>query len=674
MRREWTLEISVSRGNCPCGPQIVTVTLMVTFTGGPRGGRRAMADPAPLISVIVPLYNVAAHAGRCIASLRAQILTDFEAIIVDDGSTDDSLAVARAAARQDGRFRFVTRANGGLSAARNTGLDAARGAFVAFLDSDDAVTPGWLHRMHGALAATGADWVASAIRFIYPDGGSTLHSAIHGAPALPPAGTPAQRHDLTDWCEVIRHFPSAWNKLYRRGLIGDIRFDEGTYYEDHAFFWRLACRTDHLLHLPEPLYLHLRDRPGQITRDGGERVFEQFAVLDLLRAIQQAGPADRRNGTEAFARIATRLIQERAAVLTDRPRRARFLQASRDFLARHRLHWQPDWDQTLPRGWDLALAGRLAFTLVIPSDGALPALAASLAALEAQSLQDFETLVVLTDPARDAEVAVALAGRPDCRLILCPAPAGEAGVAAARNAGLEAAAGVFVLFLDAGDGLLPGALAAWLDLLLRHAPPGAEGADLGLAPFRMGHARGPWHSGWHDARGQAQPEVAGPCAFGARDALLRHAHPSARVWRAGFLRAAGLRFTPGPLQSWEFLAAAAAAAPAAVVLDQPAAVISEAPQDRRFWRDPVPPARLADAVARIAERLQGQPGLPPGWEGRLFARAIWEKLHFADFAGLRAELDYADAARATARARGLTLQGAADPFLGPRVTALLAAG
>ena len=226
------LETSATGGNSPQAP-------------APEDGPETMAERgpdqhpdqppdqnrAPLISVIVPLYNVAPHAGRCIASLRAQILTDFEVIVVDDGSTDDSLAMARAAARGDGRFRFASRANGGLSAARNTGLALARGQFLAFLDSDDAVTPGWLYRMHRALEDTGADWVASAIRFTYPDGGTTLHSAIHGAPALPPVGqAEPQRHDITDWCEAIRHFPSAWNKLYRRSLIGDIRFDEGTYY------------------------------------------------------------------------------------------------------------------------------------------------------------------------------------------------------------------------------------------------------------------------------------------------------------------------------------------------------------------------------------------------------------------------------------------------------------
>lgn len=114
---------------------------------------------APLISVIVPVWNVAAHVGACLRSLAAQSLPDFEAIVVDDGSTDDSLARARSAVAGDARFRFLEQPNRGLSAARNAGLAVARGAFVAFLDSDDRLAPDCLAALHGALAESGADWV-----------------------------------------------------------------------------------------------------------------------------------------------------------------------------------------------------------------------------------------------------------------------------------------------------------------------------------------------------------------------------------------------------------------------------------------------------------------------------------------------------------------------------------
>lgn len=652
-----------------------------------------MAEPAPLISVIVPVYNVAAHVGACLASLRAQTLGDFEAIVVDDGSTDDSLAAARAATRGDVRFRWLCQPNRGLSAARNAGLEAARGRFIAFLDSDDRLAPGYLARLHGALVAAGGDWIACAIRFVYPDGGTGLHSAIHGAPDLPPHPTGApMRHDITDWAVLIRHFPSAWNKLYRRELIGDIRFDEGLYYEDHPFFWRLACRSDHLLHLPEPLYWHLRGRPGQITRDAGERVFDQFAVLDRLAELVDAAPAGRQNDRLGLERLATRVITERAEVLRDADRRRRFAAAGRDWFARHGLRWSRDWDPTLARAWDLAMAGETAFSIVIPTDGDAGLLQASLATLDAQSQPDFELLVVPDGPEAAARVAPLLAGRAAVRLLnpvseigADPLLRAEAAVAAARNAGLAAARGRFTLFLDAGDGLVPDALAVWLDSMLRYGPQdpaqpgGGPGTDLGVAQFRFGSASGALHGGWHDLRGhEALAGATGLLPCDPALALRLHAQPAAKLFRTAFLRDAGLWFRPGPLSSWQFLAQAMAAAEAALHLARAQAVISEAPGARQFWSAPVAAARLAAAVADLGAALAGQgpetgAALPPGWQGRLFARAVWEKLYFATHATPEAVASFTEAARQLAQDHGYTLHPPeADPYLGPEISALLA--
>ena len=111
----------------------------------------------PRFSVIVPMYNVEAYIGECIDSLQRQSFADFEAVCVDDGSTDNTLSVAKAAAAGDGRFVFVERPNGGLSAARNTGLAAATGEYVSFLDSDDRYATCALERMNALLSANDLD-------------------------------------------------------------------------------------------------------------------------------------------------------------------------------------------------------------------------------------------------------------------------------------------------------------------------------------------------------------------------------------------------------------------------------------------------------------------------------------------------------------------------------------
>jgi Glycosyltransferases involved in cell wall biogenesis len=109
----------------------------------------------PLVSVVVPVYNVAPHVAEAIASLKAQTLRDFEALIVDDGSTDGSDRAVIAAVDGDARFRVIRQANQGLSGARNTGIAAAKGDFLAFLDGDDALAPGFWRRWSGRSGARG---------------------------------------------------------------------------------------------------------------------------------------------------------------------------------------------------------------------------------------------------------------------------------------------------------------------------------------------------------------------------------------------------------------------------------------------------------------------------------------------------------------------------------------
>src|SRR5689334_608108 len=110
----------------------------------------------PRLSVVVPVYNVERYLDECLASLAAQSVGDFEAILIDDGSTDSGPAIARAWAERDPRFRVVTQANAGLGAARNAGIELARGEFLAFLDSDDKVPPDGYARMLASLERTGS--------------------------------------------------------------------------------------------------------------------------------------------------------------------------------------------------------------------------------------------------------------------------------------------------------------------------------------------------------------------------------------------------------------------------------------------------------------------------------------------------------------------------------------
>ncbi|MFN3955833.1 MAG: glycosyltransferase [Pararhodobacter sp.] len=573
------------------------------------------AAAAPAISVIVPVYDVAAQVGAAIASLRAQTFPDFEAIIVDDGSTDGSGAIAARAFAGDPRFTLLVQENRGLSGARNAGLERARGTFVAFLDSDDRFDARFLEGLHDALRADGGDWAACAIRLCYPDGMETAHAAIHGAPE--PRGV-TRRIGLQDAREVASHFPSAWNKLYRRAFIGDLRFDEGTWYEDHTFFWQLAARGGHLLYLPQPLYLHSRDRPGQITTADDPRVFEQFDVLE--RVAGMILHSDMQHRHEGLARLATRLLHERALVVREPARRAAFLEAARGFLSRHALPFSAEWDREISRGLGLVLQGARPLSVVLLAEpGTQGAMRATLDAMEAQSLPDFEVLLAGEAPG----LAPLLANGAPLH-VLGPSPRlGSALTAAAR-----AATGRYVVFLRPGDLPAPSAFMVWVSGMERASA--AQACDLlGVSGFESGTWRGGhFQPGLHDRRAFGQAAEAVPPAGAAlplepHGALSLHGEPGALVFSRGFLQREAVP-----------LAAVLDAAPAALC-GAALALMAGLHTQRIVWF-PFPaialppralpaPHRLGGAVRDLRDALASaapMPAatLPAGWERVLHAR------------------------------------------------------
>lgn len=449
----------------------------------------------PAVSVIVPVHDVAAHVGAAIASLQAQAFTGFEAIVIDDGSTDGSGDLAQAAIGGDPRFRLIRQDNRGLSAARNAGLALARGAFVAFLDGDDRFAPQFLSQMLAALRADGGGWVACAVADCWPDGRTRAHPAIHGA-AMPEA---PRRWPLDSWDAVIAHYPSVWNKLYRRELIGATRFAEGLWFEDHAFYLDLAARAGHLLHLPEPLYWQTRGRAGQITATDSERIFDQFAVLDGLYG-QMTAPGGLPGGQAAFARLAGRLLAERAPALRDAGRRARWLVAARACLDRHGIAPEAVPSPSLAQ----VLGGGVPVSVVLALDGTGQGLADSLAALAAQDIAGLDIVLAGPGGAAAADAARVVCPGREVQAVAAPADpwvAWAAGAAVARGAGLA--------LWRPGDGAEPIALRHWADALL------GQGADLVVSAFRT-PGDGSYRDGWADPAGLAGPLAPGQVLAPAR--------------------------------------------------------------------------------------------------------------------------------------------------------------
>lgn len=183
------------------------------------------------ISVIVPVYNAETYLRRCVDSILAQTFTDFELLLVDDGSTDASGKICDEYASADARVRVFHKPNGGVSSARNLGLDNARGEWIAFADSDDYVDCNWLDSM---APSTDKDCDLSCCGF-------HLHNGTDVAVTNKGINFRGSNADLVDKLSQIGMIGVLWNKLFRRSIIieNGLRLDERFIYrEDEEFFFR----------------------------------------------------------------------------------------------------------------------------------------------------------------------------------------------------------------------------------------------------------------------------------------------------------------------------------------------------------------------------------------------------------------------------------------------------
>ena len=244
-----------------------------------------------LFSVIVPVYNVADYLPQCMEALLRQRCGDWELILVDDGATDEKCPALcdEYAAEYSDLIRVLHQANGGLGAARNTGLEAARGDYVLFVDSDDTVAPDTLARLDEEIGKTHADMYTFSFRYVTEEGEE------RPAEALPSAGK-AGPLTLPDAPELLLDPPMSWARLCRRALYMDhgIRFPGRVWYEDLCTTPSLLLHAGSIVQLDDPFYGYLL-REGSIMRSSNlKRNLEILNALDMARApFDAAGEKER---------------------------------------------------------------------------------------------------------------------------------------------------------------------------------------------------------------------------------------------------------------------------------------------------------------------------------------------------------------------------------------------
>lgn len=225
------------------------------------------------VSIIVPIYNVDKYLAECLDSLQRQTLDNIEIIMVNDGSTDKSRDIAASYAALNENFYLINRENGGLSAARNSGLEVARGEYVYFLDSDDFLADDAIEKLYKKAKTDNLDQLRFAA-YTFEDGAKnylwTRDTAKGGYKYL---GDYSGVYKGLDFYQKTLdnndYYPSCCLIFTKRSVIEEnhLRFYEGILHEDNLFNFQLTTLCDKVALLHEPLY-YRRFRTGSITQGG----------------------------------------------------------------------------------------------------------------------------------------------------------------------------------------------------------------------------------------------------------------------------------------------------------------------------------------------------------------------------------------------------------------------
>lgn len=229
-----------------------------------------------IVSIIVPVYNVEKYLRDCLNSIVIQTYKSIEIILVDDGSTDLSGSICDEFAHCDSRVRAIHKENGGLSDARNVGLDLSTGDYVLFVDSDDMITPDMVEELMNTVSSAdgSVDMVYFGFAKIYKN--KTVYDC-------PIKAEYDKCEALRKWVEDIDIHNYACSAIYKKSLWDDIRFPKGKLYEDIRTTYKLILRCDRVLSVDKPLYIY-RQRLGSITRhsiDGN-----RFQSLEATKALE----------------------------------------------------------------------------------------------------------------------------------------------------------------------------------------------------------------------------------------------------------------------------------------------------------------------------------------------------------------------------------------------------
>ena len=231
-----------------------------------------------LVSVIVPIYNVEKYLGECIDSIIRQTYAYLEIILVNDGSTDNSYLICEDYKKKDKRIVLINKENGGLSSARNKGIECANGGYISFVDSDDYIAPDMIESLIKVMDFEQVEVACCSFKKIKksPLPKKTENKVMNETEVY-------QSYQAVSYLLDERHYKCfACNKLYKRDLFNDIRFPEGKLYEDIITEYKIFKKAKKVVFYRKELYYY-RIREGSITKKAFDK--RNYEMLEPIKAI-----------------------------------------------------------------------------------------------------------------------------------------------------------------------------------------------------------------------------------------------------------------------------------------------------------------------------------------------------------------------------------------------------
>ena len=234
-----------------------------------------MSTGNPEITVIIPAYNAGLYLSDCLDSVIGQTYSDWELIIADDGSSDNTGDIADSYASKDSRIRVLHLSKQGVSAARNSSLDIANGYFVAFVDADDKLEPDYLKELYSHASRSDADITQCSFFHVDDEGNKTPDpdgkDAVYNDPdGILHAHFKGQQGEIT---------VSVWGKLFRRGTFSELHFDTGLRVYEDAYYVYLCCRkAKRAVSFSTPLYQYINRRTS-VTHSVLPEIWSDYFIM-----------------------------------------------------------------------------------------------------------------------------------------------------------------------------------------------------------------------------------------------------------------------------------------------------------------------------------------------------------------------------------------------------------